>query len=708
MSAGEDTPERANEAEQSQAWDRLRALFEAALDIPTAERGAWLAGLELEAPLRAELEGLLDSFDPDASLEVEGLPRVAGVFAPGGPEPGDRVGPYAIEDRIGRGGMGQVFRARQASVGRDVALKLLNHPFPSRRAIQRFEVEAMLLARLNHPHIATVFEAGVVEAGGLFVPWYAMELIPSGQTLDAWTERRPELDVRLALFLQICAGVGHAHQRGVLHRDLKPHNILVNADGQAKLIDFGIAKRLDEDTSQSQATAPGQVVGTVAYMSPEQAAGTELDVRSDQYALGVVLYELLCGALPHDIEGLGVSPALLLIMTAPASMGALERAAVPGDLRAILTKVLARDPDDRYSSVAAFAEDLARFRAGEAILARPPRLSYVLRRWAERNPAFVALIAAAGLGVVVGVSGLVVGLVRADAALEVAQEMRKRAQQAEADAQWAQEFVVEMLTAPARFGGDPKALRAKLERVSAALDLNAGAAAEGSDLRPRLLITELYLELGDAEQAELELELARQLFNATTHPELEVYWPTYMRLHLEILVALERLDEAQPLALRSLDLHRQRYGDDDPRTWEAELGHARVLALAGKLEPARALLERVTRDCIAELGAAHPDTLEAEAELAEVLAQLGDLDGAERHRRVIWTGYERELGESHPQSLAALERLISTLIEERAFDQAALLFPELLETLRAVEGDESPAVREIEARYAALLRQRVP
>ncbi len=328
-----------------------------------------------------------------------------------GPDPliGVDLGGVRIERLIGEGGMGRVYEALQTNPARTVAVKVMRTLSPGDAAQQRFRREADALARLRHPGIAQIFTAGCHRLGIVDVPYYVMEFIPGAESLvQACERRRVPLRNRIELLLAVCDAVAHGHAEGVVHRDLKPGNILVDAEGRPKIIDFGIA-RMDgvEADDDGPRTETGQFIGTRPYMAPEQFMEhrATIDARTDVYAVGVVMHELLSGRLPYDVAGKSlVETARIVQETRPARLNVAgattaDRGLIRG-ADAIAAMCLLKDPAGRYSSAAAVAADLRRLLAGEPLAAAPARtaLSEVFRgsgRWSRRMT--VALLAAAGL-----------------------------------------------------------------------------------------------------------------------------------------------------------------------------------------------------------------------------------------------------------------------------------------------------------------------
>ncbi|MHC4427611.1 MAG: protein kinase domain-containing protein, partial [Planctomycetota bacterium] len=380
-------------------YDQLKTHFIAASELSGDERCAYLARVGREdAELRRQIERLLaaDAEDNGVFATAETLdgadPHAALAVRP------DRIGTYQITGTLGTGGMGVVYRAEQEHPRRSVALKVLRPHLLSRRSMRRFEHEAEMLARLQHPGIAHIYEAGRYDAGFGGQPFFVMELV-EGLPLMEYAERH-ELGVqeRLGVFLKICRAVEHAHANGVIHRDLKPANILVAGAGEPKILDFGVARLTDSDIrTTTLRTEPGQIIGTVAYMSPEQVAGnaTAMDGRSDVYALGVILYELLTGSLPLELQRQTIPEAVRMIREEdPVPLSSLDRR-LRGDLDTITAKALEKSPQRRYPSAAGLADDLERHLRHEPITARPPGVIDGLRKFARRHPAPAAGIVGA-------------------------------------------------------------------------------------------------------------------------------------------------------------------------------------------------------------------------------------------------------------------------------------------------------------------------
>jgi serine/threonine protein kinase len=332
-----------------------------------------------------------------------------------------RVGGFRLLRPIGSGGMGEVWEAEQQRPRRRVALKLVRSDLLTPSLKRRFEFEAEVLGRLEHDGIARIFEAGIDDASGR--PYFAMEFV-DGKRLDSRTVLdRFDRAGRLRLFVELCRAVQAAHQRGVVHRDLKPANVLVRDDGKPKILDFGVARLNDGDAGATQRTEAGAIVGTLAYMSPEQAAGDSgrVDTRSDVYALGVILYELLTGKLPIDVTGQALHTAVRAIVERePAPAASIDRS-LRGDLDTIVRRAMEKNPDRRYPSADALADDVQRHLSDEPIQARPPSTLYLLGKFVRRRKALSIATGVVAIAAVVASGALSVAISRAADAKQNAQ-----------------------------------------------------------------------------------------------------------------------------------------------------------------------------------------------------------------------------------------------------------------------------------------------
>ncbi len=444
---------------------RIKRLFvEASALEPAKQRELLDAACAGDPGLRAEVESLLES-DRAASSPLDSLPEAAEILrqelgageAAVEPLP-ESIGGYRILRKLGEGGMGVVYEAEQASPRRTVALKVIQKGVVTRSLLRRFEREAEVLGQLQHPGIAQIYEAG---ASDTVQPFFAMELVKGQPLLDYARAKALGTRARLDLLARICDAVDHAHQKGIIHRDLKPGNVLVDAIGQPKVLDFGIARLTEADLQTATLqTSTGQIVGTVPYMSPEQASGdpAALDRRTDVYSLGVILHELLTGRLPHRLEGKPLPEALRIIREEePSRIGSFGRD-FRGDIETIAGKALEKEKSRRYASAAELAADIRRHLADQPIAARPTSALYQIRKFARRNRALVS-------GVVIAFAALLAGTVVSVWQARVAIEQRRLAD-LRADQALLQAFRASLAAAAAALeANDPVTVEEQLETI---------------------------------------------------------------------------------------------------------------------------------------------------------------------------------------------------------------------------------------------------
>jgi tetratricopeptide (TPR) repeat protein/tRNA A-37 threonylcarbamoyl transferase component Bud32 len=391
----------------SDRWQRCEELFHAALPLAEGEREAFLErSCADDAGLRVEVERLLDAHARAGDFISSPALAAATAAEDGATWAGRLVGPYRVVREIGRGGMGAVYLAERADgqYEQRVALKVIKRGMDTEQVLARFRAERQILASLDHPNIARLLDGGSTDQG---VPFFAMEYI-AGEPIDAWAAQRAlSVDDRLRLFLQVCGAVAYAHQRLVVHRDIKPLNILVTADGVPKLLDFGIAKVLHEGADEATSTVTGMRLLTPEYASPEQVEGQHATTVSDVYALGVVLYELLTGRSPYRPRSRAPLDVVDAVRTTdperPSAVGGTEklRRRLRGDLDTILLTALRKEPARRYQSVEQFAGDVRRHLEGLPVRARPDTFGYRAGKFVRRNRLPVAagaLLALALLG----------------------------------------------------------------------------------------------------------------------------------------------------------------------------------------------------------------------------------------------------------------------------------------------------------------------
>ena len=334
------------------------------------------------------------------------VPESAPIMPPkfGMPSFPASIGRYRIIRLLGEGGMGAVYEAEQDQPRRRVALKVIKTAWATPEALRRFEREFQLLGRLHHPGIAQIYEAGTANTGFGFQPFFAMEIIHGTSLVEYADARHLNTRQRLALMIQVCEAIQHAHDRGIIHRDLKPANILVDENGRPKILDFGLARVTDSDAQVTRQTDVGQLLGTLAYMSPEQvlADPSALDTRSDVYALGVILYELLAGKLPYQLARHLHEAVQTIQQVDPNPLSTVNRM-YRGDIETIVARALEKDKARRYASAAELAADIRRYLEDQPITAKAPSTIYQLQKFARRNKALVVGTAAVFLVLVAGI-----------------------------------------------------------------------------------------------------------------------------------------------------------------------------------------------------------------------------------------------------------------------------------------------------------------
>ncbi len=505
-------------------WEKVEALFSSALALPAAERREHLKrSVGADARLRADVEELLHAHGDNAGFLSAPLWAVADAHgdaddtADDGDRVPERIGPYQVLRRIGRGGMGQVFLAEREAhdVRLQVALKVMRRGMDSADLVKRFKMERLILASLDHAHIARLLDVGVTDTGA---PYIVMEYV-QGESILAFADRaRLSVVDRLALFKGICAAVQHAHRRLVVHRDLKPQNILVNADGVPKLLDFGIARILDADAGSDGAmhTDANARLLTPGYAAPEQLRGEPVTTACDVYALGVLLYELLAGCHPFAYDGAAraiVQQRVLETEPAPPSTRTSHecaanrrtsvsslRTTLRGDLDTIVLKALRKEAEHRYGSASALDDDLDRYLHGQPVRARSATRRYRVGKFVQRNRAFVA-VAAVLMAVLVASSALT-----AYQARRIGQEAARVASERD-KALEVRTFLLEIFgtTGPDQPTGDSVTARALLDRRAATLGTSIRADdTSNTDLRAEMMsvLAEGYEKLGLLTNAE--------------------------------------------------------------------------------------------------------------------------------------------------------------------------------------------------------------
>ncbi len=584
-----------------------------------------------------------------------------------------KIGRYHLKRVIATGGMGTVYEAIQENPRRSVAVKVMKQGIASPSALRRFEFEAQLLGRLRHPGIAQVYEAGTHDDGEEPVPYFAMEYIPGAKLLTHYAEEKKQgTRERLMLFLQVCDGVHHGHQKGIIHRDLKPGNILVDSQGQVKIIDFGVARSTDSDMAVTTLqTQLGQLVGTLQYMSPEQCEADphDIDTRSDVYALGVVLYQLLSGKLPYDLSRTKVYEGTRIIREQTPSRLATADAALKGDIETIVLKALEKDRERRYQSAADLRQDIQRYLNNEPISARPPSLNYQIRIFARRHRGFFVAVAVVFATLLGGVIVSTVLYFRADLARVDAARERDRAIVAEGDAQTRR--------------AEAEAVTGFLSGMLASVDPTE---ALGQEFTVKQMLEQAAEKVDAAFRAQPMVEARLRATIGTTFR------------------ALGKYQAAEPHLRSSLKLRKERLGEENLEVADAMTDLAALLDAQGDYNAADHLFRDALRIRRKLLGEVHEQVAESLTNVGIVLWRRGDFQGAES----LWCealAMRRELlGDEHPLVADSLSNLGAALRNKGEIAAAEQLYREALALRRKLFGNEHPFVAESLNNLGLLLR----
>ncbi len=584
-----------------------------------------------------------------------------------------RLGSYRLLRLIGEGAAGQVFLASQDNPAREVAIKVLRAASPVGR--QRFERELELLAGLEHSNIARLYDCGSEAGPTGDTPYLVMEYVRGRDLLSH--ARGLDLAGRLRLLAELARAVHFAHTRGVIHRDLKPGNILVNEHGEPKILDFGIAHVVSDDATQM--TASGEVLGTLSYMSWEQLAGEGIDARADVYALGAVGYQMLCGELPYpDLAQDTLIGAVARLQRESPVQLASRLPAARGDLETIIMKALARDREQRYASAAEFAADIERCLRQQPIEARPPTLGYVLGLFVRRHKALTAA-ALLALFSLAGAAVLSFSYALSESRAHAAAEARLAERQAVTG------FLTRMLTS-----ADPSQSLGKKLTVLEVLDAARGQLDQSlpapvlSQLQDALGRT--YVALGDAEQGLALLQAARDISVARHGPAAA----ESIAAEQEVIHALMQGGRERE-ALAAIEALQARQPAGDRAAWfTTRFYHGRLLTQIGEFEQADALLQPALDEARGELGLHHPVTINLVNERARVLQRLTRFDEAMALAREVLAALDTAGGPAHGSSLETQEILALALRESGEYEASLPLFRQIRDARLAILGPEHP------------------
>ena len=686
-------------------WLKLSAHLDQALDLSPVERDAWLGRLRLTDPqLAAELAVMLadhKQLRAEGFLDAAALPdadtSLAGVI----------IGSYTLISRIGDGGMGSVWLGRRSD-GRyegEVAIKLLNAALVGRGGEERFRREGVILARLGHPHIARLIDAGVSNTGQ---PYLVLELV-KGEHIDAYCdERRLSIQRRVRLFLDVLSAVSHAHANLIVHRDLKPSNVLVNQGGAVKLLDFSIAK-LMEDNGVSRLTQDAGSVLTPKYAAPEQVTGDPITTGTDVYSLGVLLYELVSGQHPYGsavkssidytraiVEGepLTLSAAFEKASPESRSLVAAQRSTTPDrlgralglELETILNKALKKLPAERYGSVAELADDLRRYLDDKPIAARPDTVRYRARKFVRRHRRSIGAAAAAVAGIVA---------MSAFYAMQITTERDRARAEAEKASRVSQLLRSVMLSADPYRDPDPAAESGAIPDARTLLDtLSTRISTELTD-QPEVqaemltVIGRTYERLGVLDRAlpllESALDTGRRTFRS---PDARL-GQTLNDLGV-LQREMGRAATGLPLLEESLSIRRAVLGEEHKDVAVTLSEYGRSLRAVGRLDES----ERPTRDALAIrekiFGDQHREVATNKSDLASLLLERGEVDEAERYYRESLATSEKLLGVDHPNAAASKSSVGTVLAVKGEFAAAEQLQRESLDVRRRVLGAANP------------------
>jgi serine/threonine protein kinase len=689
----------------SEHWQLLSPCLDQALAITGGEREAWLVSLAEQNPaLAAQLRALLDEH---RALAEEGfLEQGAGALPGAHGLAGQAIGPYTLISQIGQGGMASVWLAERndGRFERRVAVKFLNIALVGRGGEERFKREGSILGRLAHPHIAELVDAGVSATSQ---PYLVLEHV-QGEHIDRYCDQRTlDVEARLRLFLDVLAAVAHAHANLIVHRDLKPSNVLVSQDGQVKLLDFGIAKLLEGEGGAGVATlltVEGGRAMTPEYAAPEQVTGAPVTTATDVYASGALLYVLLTGQHPAGagprtpadlvkaiVDTEPTLPSDVVVSTKATTevitQNATRRATTPdklsrllrGDLDTIAAKVLKKNPSERYTSVTALADDLARYLGHEPISVRPDTFVYRTRKFIRRNRMAVSLVVMALAAATAGVSAIL--------------QQRNEPYSERDRANQIVEFMTNMfkVSDPSQARGSSITAREILDKASQQID--SGLARAPKDRAYLLYVMgDVYNSLGLTPQSKALVAAALDLQRSTVGPDNPDTLAS-MSLMSVLLVAEGKFAEAEKLQRQTLSTRQRVLGPEHPDTASSMSRLARVLTWQGRDGEAEALQREALRIERRALGPEHEDTLHAIDGLVVILWMQPDAHRyaeAEALQRETLPVVRRIFGPQHPETLIAMNNLAVTLRKEGKYREAESALREVLLLSIRVFGPEHP------------------
>jgi eukaryotic-like serine/threonine-protein kinase len=663
----------------SRESEAARIFLEAVEHYECGQRAQFVREAAAEDPILLQrVDALLIAHEePNPLLDGDCLAPKREIPQPN-ERPGTVIGPYKLLEQIGEGGMGLVFMAEQTQpVRRSVALKVIKPGMDTQHVVARFEAERQALALMDHPNIAKIHDGGATDSGR---PYFVMELVRGVPITEFCDQRRFTTRQRLELFVTVCQAVQHAHQKGIIHRDLKPSNVLVTLHDVVavpKIIDFGIAKATTQPlTERTLFTNFAQMMGTPLYMSPEQAEmnGLDVDTRSDVYALGVLLYELLTGTTPFESQTLkkvGLdeirrmireeeppTPSQRLSTLAAQDCGTVSERrgadsrrlgqVLRGELDWIVMKALEKDRNRRYESVSAFAVDVQRYLNDEAVAACPPSAGYRLRKYVRRNRRVLAMVGVVAASLITATAVSIWQAARATDAQHQAEADRK---QVEADRDRAR-------------AAEGKA-ETNLERAKEA-EKRATTEAAIARAVNNFLQDDLLRQANSAPQDEMELKgksnlTVREALDrvsarvAERFPDQPVVEASIRMAIGDAYGSLEEFQLAIPQMKRAVALRQTHLGLAHPDTLDSMERLAGTYSWAARSAEAIALRKEVLASCTATLGPDHSRTLRCVCALAEDYQRDGQFeinvslleDLLEKQRRICGPVHEDTLNTMH-------------------------------------------------------------
>ncbi len=675
---------------------RAHAIFSRAMELDGDQRDAMVReACDGDPDLYKRVARLLRAAERSTGfLDSPALSAAAAV-----PAIPDAVGSYLVVGVLGVGGMATVYEAVQENPHRRVALKVLHRSISHTDAMLRFRLETQTLARLHHPGIAQIFEAGAAQLGQpVPSPFFAMELVPDALSITQYADRNAlSLRDRLMMFATVCDAVLHGHQNGIIHRDIKPANVLVGSDGRAKVIDFGIARTISSgDLTLTQATDARQLIGTLNYMSPEQCVDpASIDVRSDVYSLGVLLYELVTGTVPHDLSRSSIPQAVRIIAESQPTPAGAIRAEASGDLEAIIAMAMEKDRDRRYSGAGALAAELRRFMNHEPIEARRATAFDHARKFARRNPPLVAAIGAAVaillIGTAVSMRFAYTASVARDAALQREQELAVITE--------FQESLLRDLDVAAMGARLQSSITSTLERQDPSGSSNtADDLADWSRLSSRLNFT--TIAVGSLNESVIQSYAESINTRFASQPLLRA------RLLQQLASTMNSLglhQEALPVISEALTLRQVHLGEDHEDTLQSRHALGSLLSILGRYEDALGHLVDSYERRRRLLGPDSRQSLASGASLGGLYRRMNKLSEAERVWTDTLTRQRRVLGDDDPSTLRMLNNIGVLFAVQGRNDKAEAAWRELIARRLAAVGPNHPEYQASLANLGQLL-----